>query len=176
MSSIPGQLATVEFLKLAEKGDLEGVRKVVEGNSQRLFEKSPKQSNLLHKAAFSGNYELVCYLLDAGLITEINRKNKFGETPIVVASRRGNYDVAILLAKRGADPLIGAEEHQGKNALEFKAGTSTAYKGLTDKEIKGLSETADEYVKTRRRIPLTKPPETLWQKAIMCMNSMPTLG
>jgi len=173
---VPGIIPTQEFLKMAERGDLQGVmRGLSQGGAQRIYERSPKGSSLLHKAAYSGSVEVINFVLDSGLQNEINRTNLYGETPILIACRRGNFDAAVLLARRGGDPTATSEFYQFKSALDFKAGASNTHVGLSQREINIVKDTADDYIRTRRRIPQNKPPMTIWQQLVLCWYSAPTL-
>lgn len=55
----------------------------------------------LHFAAAYNHLELVEYLLDEG--ARINAKDKFGRTPLIMASRNGNLAILSKLLYYGAD-------------------------------------------------------------------------
>ncbi|KAH3746176.1 serine/threonine-protein kinase STY46 [Pelomyxa schiedti] len=72
---------------------------------------------LLHVASYSGNSELVSYLLDKG--AKIDPKDYLGITPLLAAISSGNFDVANLLIEKGAKTLHRAK--RGQTALHFLA-------------------------------------------------------
>jgi hypothetical protein len=56
--------------------------------------------NKFVSAAWDGDYDLVCSLLSEG--RDINQKNSYGDTALIVASANGHERVVTLLIERGA--------------------------------------------------------------------------
>ena len=61
----------------------------------------------LHHAARSGFTDAMSALLDAG--ANINQKSADGNTPLLVALINGEFDVAMLLVEKGANPNIAGD-------------------------------------------------------------------
>ena len=70
-------------------------------------DKSPPNVSL-HFAALQGNLEAVKQHIEAG--SDLNQKDQFGSTPLIIAVTFGKNDVAKLLIDAGADLLIGNNE------------------------------------------------------------------
>ncbi len=87
--------------------------------------------NLLHAVARSGRddeyvSELIKYLVDNGV--DINKKNKFGKTPLHLASPMNIYNSGgpvIPLLKNGADPRI--KDNDGKTPLDLALASKPKY-------------------------------------------------
>ena len=62
-------------------------------------------NTLLHVV---GNVEMAEFLLQRDL--NIETRNNKGETPLYTAIKRGHYDVALLLSKKGADGFAPAND------------------------------------------------------------------
>jgi ankyrin repeat protein len=82
-----------------------------EGQENSTMEKPPNMG--LHMAALQGNLEAVQQHIKAG--SNLNEKDKFGSTALIIASTFGKTDVARALIEAGADiNLINAD---GSTAL-----------------------------------------------------------
>ena len=55
----------------------------------------------IHEAAEKGNIEAIQKHFDAG--TDVNGKDKYGDTPLHIAAARLNPETVIQLIKKGAD-------------------------------------------------------------------------
>lgn len=73
--------------------------------------------NLLHISAANGCLEIVKEILDQKEENRrvVDRKNKFGWTPLMQAIRNGNIDTVKLLLERNAD--VNQMTYLGKNNL-----------------------------------------------------------
>ncbi len=58
----------------------------------------------MHAAAFSGNEGGILFLMERG--GNLNAKNLFSETPLILATWDGHFDTIITLIRLGADPTI----------------------------------------------------------------------
>ncbi len=58
----------------------------------------------IHKAAFQGNIEAIQQHIKAG--SDLNEKDQFGSTPLIIATTFGKTDVALALIEAGADMNI----------------------------------------------------------------------
>ena len=113
-----------EIHDAAKQGNLEKVRSLVEGDPALVAAKDKGGLTPLHWAAFSGNLDLVRFLLDRG--AAVDAKNARGLTALVFTAAQGRTQAAGLLIERGADvnvrnpmgmtPLIIAVE-QGATGL-----------------------------------------------------------
>ena len=72
-------------------------------------------NSALHYAAGMGNYHLGKMLLEAG--AEINSRNSFSETPLIVAAQCGFNDFTAFLIENNAD--LNAVDNNGRHAMDF---------------------------------------------------------
>ncbi len=72
-------------------------------------------TSVLSYAAAWGNKDVVRYLLDQGAITDINKPNERGLTPIFFAAYSGNLEIVKMLVDAGAD--IRAKDNANNNVL-----------------------------------------------------------
>jgi ankyrin repeat protein len=70
--------------------------------------------NPLISNAENGNEEAVKKLIDYGVF--IDNQNKMGETALIIAAKRGNYDIVKTLLENGADQKL--KDNNNLNALD----------------------------------------------------------
>ena len=71
----------------------------------------------LHKAASKGNVELLKQVLASGECAFINEQNIFGNTPLLIAAKRGHQDCALILMAHDADVTLS--NIKGRTVLHF---------------------------------------------------------
>jgi ankyrin repeat protein len=88
--------------KLAEEGDEEGVRRMLEqGTPVDIIDNGRFNVTPLGAAARSGHLEIVKILLAAG--ADVNRVDPDGFSPVTLAARAGKWRVVKVLAEHGGD-------------------------------------------------------------------------
>merc|ERR1712048_1398443 len=103
-------------LNAAYAGDLSTVRNLLESKVDPEIRVRIKGNNTaLNFACRNGNLELVRFLLDSR--ADVNARNDFAETPLMVAANRARAAVCRTLFDYGADPH--AQDENGDNALDF---------------------------------------------------------
>jgi uncharacterized protein len=98
----------------AQLGDVETVKALLAHGAQADLADNDGNAALAH-AAWSGNTTVVRLLLAAKPAPRLDRDNRQGETPLLLAAKGGRYDVAALLIKAGAD--VNATDYAGHTAL-----------------------------------------------------------
>ncbi|WP_396610549.1 ankyrin repeat domain-containing protein [Haloferax sp. S1W] len=95
---------------------------IIQGDKERcdsliddadLQHRSDSGSNLLHKAAFSGETEIASDLIERGV--DIDAQDNEGSTPLHKALNIENYELAKLLVESGAD--LNIEDVHGNQPL-----------------------------------------------------------
>ena len=76
---------------------------------------SPGADQQLFNAALEGNLSGVRYALDTG--ANVNARNSYHQTPLMIASVSGNLEVVKYLVERGAD--ITLHDRDGDTALNY---------------------------------------------------------
>ena len=71
----------------------------------------------LHAAAARGDVPAISKLIAAR--ADVNARDQFGDTPLIVACAKGNGATAALLLERGADPTL--KDQEGRTAAERAA-------------------------------------------------------
>lgn len=100
-----------ELLQAAKAGDLAKVREILEQNQDLVILSDEHESfDALHWATYEGHKDVVAYLLKHG--AKVNGKDKYGETPLMLASRLGYPDIVQLLLEHGADAAARNIENQ----------------------------------------------------------------
>jgi ankyrin repeat protein len=90
----------------ADEGDLIRVKKLVEeGREVNAFD-STLSFTPLHYAAKGERIEIVKYLLSVGADVNAHEEDKIGETPLGAVAENCSYELAELLVKAGANPII----------------------------------------------------------------------
>ena len=114
------KLQQTPLIKAATEGCVEIVQLLLD--SEALIDRSTSKNeyNALFKAAEHNRLPTTERLLDYG--ADINYRNIFGMTPLLIATQKGHYEMVELLLERGAD--IQATSIIGKTplllALEFQ--------------------------------------------------------
>ena len=103
-----------EFVKAAQNGDLNEVKRLFALNPDIINEKDREKDTALMKACRDCNaVNVVAFLLENG--ANINVRDTIDQTPIIIASQNGCTDIVIMLLDTGAD--IHHRNDQGENAL-----------------------------------------------------------
>lgn len=120
-----------DIITAAESGDLEKVKSLLYGNDQLLFIKDREDLTLLHKAAVSGNKELVMFFLLKGLF--VNAEDAILRTPLHWAASNGQTEILELLIAN--DGNVNARNENGETPLHNAAGAGdeASAKLLVDK-------------------------------------------
>jgi ankyrin repeat protein len=71
-------------------------------------------------ATNTDNYDKVRLLLETGQVTNINEADGMGRSPLYVASENGNYEIAKLLLKYGADASLPPKKYPEWSGLKSK--------------------------------------------------------
>lgn len=93
----------VRLMFLANEGDLEGIKEVLDSGIDVNF-KDIDSRTPLHIASCQGRSDVVELLLQQG--AEVDPKDRWGSTPLADAIYYKNQDVIKLLKKRGAKPPV----------------------------------------------------------------------
>jgi uncharacterized protein len=101
------------LLHAAWKGKLDAVRWLVERGAQ--FDREGKAWSALHYAAFAGHRDVLAYLLEKG--ANPNALSTNGSTPLMMAAREAQFEIATSLLAAGARTDI-VNEH-GENAARW---------------------------------------------------------
>uniref|UniRef100_A0A5B7AK26 Putative dual specificity protein kinase shkB n=1 Tax=Davidia involucrata TaxID=16924 RepID=A0A5B7AK26_DAVIN len=104
---------TVRLMYLANEGDLEGIKELLDSGTDVNF-RDIDDRTALHVAACQGFSDVVVLLLERG--AEVDPQDRWGSTPLADAIHYKNHDLIKLLEKHGAKPLM-APMHV-KNARE----------------------------------------------------------
>ncbi len=120
-----------DILMATERGDLEKVKSLLYGHEQLLFIKDREDLTLLHKAATSGNKELVMFLLSKGLF--VNAEDAILRTPLHWAASNSQTEILELLIAN--DGNINARDENGETPLHNAAsvGDEATVKILLEK-------------------------------------------
>ena len=90
----------------ADEGDLDQVKELVEkGHDVNAFDED-LSCTPLHYAVRGGHIEVVKYLLSVGADVNAHEEAKIGETPLGSVAANCSYEMAELLVKAGANPII----------------------------------------------------------------------
>jgi len=129
-----------EIHDAAKQGNLEKVRALVDQEPALVAAKDKGGQTPLHWAAFSGNLDLIRYLLDKG--AAIDAKNARGLTPLAFTAIQGRIQAGGLLIERGAD--INA-----RNAINMTPLIIAAEQGAVELAKKVIAAGADVGVESQ---------------------------
>ncbi|XWS44484.1 hypothetical protein CRYUN_Cryun15aG0049000 [Craigia yunnanensis] len=101
--STGGAVEATRLMYMANEGDLEGIKELLESGTNVNF-KDIDGRTALHVAACQGLTDVVQLLLDCG--AEVDLTDRWGSTPLADAVYYKNQDVIKLLEKYGAKPTI----------------------------------------------------------------------
>gem|GEM_PF-2533594 len=107
-----------DIIMATERGDLEKVKSLLYGNDQLLFTKDREDLTLLHKAAVSGNKEMIMFFLSKGLF--VNAEDAILRTPLHWAASNGQTEILELLIAN--DGNVNARNENGETPLHKAAG------------------------------------------------------
>jgi ankyrin repeat protein len=103
-----------EFVKAAQNGDLNEVKRLFALNPSIINEKDREKDTAIMKACRDCNaVNVVAFLLENG--ANINDRDIIDQTPLIIAAFNGCKDIVKMLLDAGAD--IGHRNDQGENAL-----------------------------------------------------------
>ncbi|KAK6932748.1 Serine-threonine/tyrosine-protein kinase, catalytic domain [Dillenia turbinata] len=105
----------VRLMYLANEGDLEGIKEVLESGIDVNF-KDIDGRTALHVAACQGFSDVVDLLLSKG--AHIDPKDRWGSTPLADAIHYKNHNVIKLLEKHGAKPLMAPMQVKSKREVD----------------------------------------------------------
>ncbi|XP_061369810.1 integrin-linked protein kinase 1 [Gastrolobium bilobum] len=92
---------SVRLMYLANEGDLDGIKELLDGGSDVNFRDIDGRT-ALHVAACQGRTDVVDLLLRRG--AQVDPRDRWGSTPLADALYYKNHDVVKLLEKHGAQP------------------------------------------------------------------------
>ncbi|XP_022720345.1 serine/threonine-protein kinase STY17-like isoform X2 [Durio zibethinus] len=115
----------VRLMYLANEGDLDGIRDLLESGIDVNF-RDIDDRTALHVAACQGQTDVISLLLQRG--ANVESKDRWGSTPLADAIYYKNHDVIKLLEKHGAKAL-------GTFCIASWRGTQVAVKKLGDEVI-----------------------------------------
>ena len=154
------------LFEAAEKGDLAGVRKLVERNPSIAAAADPQGWNALSYAAWGGRKEVYDYLASRGTAPALYAEAALGSfpafverlkaqpasvrerdpreqaTPLVWAARSGNLESCLFLLSQGAE--VDATDRSGQTPLSYAAGRGDAELGRELLRGGANSNAADE--------------------------------
>lgn len=97
------------------------------------FHFSTDQNSPLHEAVLEDNIVNVRKLIEKGV--DMDAKNYFGKTPLLLACQRGYDNLVRLFVESNAE--IGAKDNYNKNCLHF-----AAHNGITQKSFRQKTKIA----------------------------------
>lgn len=107
---------TTELFVLLNSNKLDALKKRL--TKKNVDVRGAADQTLLHDAVLSGNIDAVSLLL--ALDANVNAVNSEGDTALIVAASRYNYEMVKLLLKAGADANI--KGRKGMTAIRWAVG------------------------------------------------------
>ncbi len=84
----------------ASQGDLEKVKSSISKKPQIINSYDRNGKTVLHTAVINGHLDMVDFLITSG--TDVNMKDKDGNSPLKLAKNNNRKDIVELLTKKGA--------------------------------------------------------------------------
>ena len=109
----PSAQQTKALVDAAQRGDLEQVKALLQGNPHLVFSKDTNGMTALHWAANNGHKDAAELLLASK--AKVNAKNNNGATPLHAAAGFGDKDTAKLLLANKAE--VNAKNNEGMTPL-----------------------------------------------------------
>ena len=132
---ISSMVFSQDIYEAAKKGDVDGVRKILEKNPELLDVPNRYGFTPLHRAVIYGQKEMIVFLIGKG--ADIKGKNKAlrGWTPLQSALFAYNNDISDLLVVQGALDELESEEGLTYLYLAASSGNASLISKLIDKGI-----------------------------------------
>eukprot|EP00026_Physarum_polycephalum_P001993 Phypoly_transcript_01997.p1 GENE.Phypoly_transcript_01997~~Phypoly_transcript_01997.p1 ORF type:complete len:941 (-),score=242.88 Phypoly_transcript_01997:116-2938(-) len=108
---------SINLKKLIENGNLDGLKSILDKEKTALRSIDAENQTLLHYACEFGQRDITKYLLGKGL--DVNAKNKFGWTPIILAVCHGHLTVASELCRKDDIDMSPKIPNSSRNVLHF---------------------------------------------------------
>ena len=126
----PAEKAASALVTAARSGDVEKVRKELEGGANVNAPDSPVGRAALHWAAKEGRVEVIPVLLEKG--ADVNVRDRAGKTALCIAAENGKVEAVALLIAAKSD--VNATDKMGGTPLMWAAalGSPEAVKALLD--------------------------------------------
>jgi len=109
----------MELIKAVEENELEIFKKILKGNPERIEEKDIRQFSILHHIAKEGKIDFLKFVFESIELRNdiINSKCCSVDTPLILATMKGYYEIVKELIAHGAEVNI-ANDH-GNTALHY---------------------------------------------------------
>lgn len=92
---------TVNLNDAIQEGRIEDVKKIIENDRTKIYEKDKWGYTLLYDAVLQGNFKIVEYLLQQG--ADVNTSNLEKSTPLHDSANKGRVGLVRFLLEKGAD-------------------------------------------------------------------------
>ncbi|CAN0407421.1 unnamed protein product, partial [Ectocarpus fasciculatus] len=109
----------VNLHDLANKGDLEGVRKFLAKSAAKINNTDKAGQTPLHLAAKGGHVEVCRELLAS--VASVDIEDAKHHTPLLLAVASNKAKVAQVLCEAGASTTVGMETSDGRSPLHIAA-------------------------------------------------------
>jgi ankyrin repeat protein len=142
--ALESRLFAEQIHDLAQKGDLDGVKALIERNPQLVNAKDENGRTPLHLACRGVHVEVVKYLVDKG--ADVNAGDSSKTVPLHSLAVRNNTEAIRLLLAKGA--VIDAKDYGGHTALHYAAMSDAADAAALLIEKGADIESRDDYERT----------------------------